>query len=45
MHDALGPKYREGIERFKFRKWTDECNTVILTDDPEVYEKVKDLDL
>lgn len=45
MHDALRPKYREGIERFKFRKWTDECNTVILTDNPEVYEKVKDLDL
>lgn len=45
MHDALRPKYREGIEKFKFRKWTDECNTVILTDNPEVYEKVKDLDL
>jgi hypothetical protein len=45
MHDADRGKYKESINSFKFVKFTDEGNTVVLTDNPEVYEKIKDLNL
>lgn len=36
LHDADREKYRDAISEYKFKVWTDEGNTVCLTDNEEV---------
>lgn len=45
LHDADRADYFPGINLFKFNKFTDEGNTVVLTDNETMYEKIKDLNL
>jgi len=41
LHDAAREDYRKDIKKFKYQVWTDEGNTVTLTNNEETYEKIK----
>jgi predicted O-methyltransferase YrrM len=41
LHDAARLDYRDAVDDYKFQIWTDEGNTVVLTNSQEVYEKAK----
>jgi len=41
LHDAARLDYRDAVDDYRFQIWTDEGNTVVLTNSQEVYEKSK----
>lgn len=40
LHDAARSDYREVVNSYRFQVWTDEGNTVALTDDADTYLKL-----
>lgn len=40
LHDAARSDYREAVDSYRFQMWTDEGNTVALTDDAETYTRL-----
>ena len=43
LHDADRGKYREGIDLYKFKIWTDDGNTVTLCNDEEIYTRLSEI--
>ncbi len=45
LHDAERPRYKEGIDLFKYKIFTDKGNTVVLTDSEGNFTQCKDMSL
>lgn len=43
LHDADRDQYREAILGYKFQIWTDDGNTVMLTDDEGVFKRMSEV--
>lgn len=41
LHDAARLDYRDAVDDFKYQIWTDEGNTVVLTNSEDIYERAK----
>lgn len=42
LHDAARINYRDAVDSYRFQVWTDEGNTVALTDDADTYLRLMD---
>lgn len=43
LHDAERGRYRDGIERYRFKIFTDNGNTCTMTDNESVYKELEEL--